>query len=51
MGNKEIDQPVELKPEISIASWQNKEIEVGGDAYKYLIVSEDEIEMHNVAAT
>ncbi|WP_139255804.1 fimbrial tip adhesin FimD [Bacteroides mediterraneensis] len=51
VGNKEIDQPVELKPEISIASWQNKEIEVGGDAYKYLIVSEDEIEMHNVADT
>lgn len=51
VGNKEIDQPVELTPEISIASWQNKDIEVGGDTYKYLIVSEDEIEMHNVADT
>lgn len=48
VGNKEIDQPVELTPEISIAYWQNKDIEVGGDTYKYLIVSEDEIEMHNV---
>lgn len=51
VGNKEIDQPVELTPEISIAYWQNKDIEVGGDTYKYLIVSEDEIEMHNVADT
>lgn len=51
VGNKEIDQPVELKPEISIAPWENENVLVGGDTYKYLIVSEDEIEMHNVADT
>lgn len=51
VGNKEIDQPKELTPTLSIAPWGNEEIAVGGESYKYLVVSEDEIEMHNVADT
>ena len=51
VGNKEIDKPVELTPKISIAPWKSENVLVGGDTYKYLIVSEDEIEMHNVADT
>lgn len=51
VGNKEIDQPEELTPTLSIAPWENEEIAVGGESYKYLVVSEDEIEMHNVADT
>lgn len=51
VGNKEIDQPEELTPTLSIAPWENEEIIVGGESYKYLIVSEDEIDMHNVADT
>lgn len=51
VGNKEIDQPEELTPTLSIAPWGNEEIVVGGESYKYLVVSEDEIEMHNVADT
>lgn len=48
VGNQEIDKPVELTPKISIAPWKSENVLVGGDTYKYLIVSEDEIEMHNV---
>lgn len=51
VGNQEIDQPEELTPTLSIAPWEKEEVQVGGDTYKYLIVSEDEIEMHNVADT
>lgn len=51
VGNKEIDQPKELTPTLSIAPWGNEEIAVGGESYKYLVISEDEIEMHNVADT
>lgn len=51
VGNQEIDKPVELTPKISIAPWKSENVLVGGDTYKYLIVSEDEIEMHNVADT
>lgn len=51
VGNQEIDQPKELTPTLSIAPWGNEEIAVGGESYKYLVVSEDEIEMHNVADT
>lgn len=51
VGNKEIDQPKKLTPTLSIAPWGNEEIAVGGESYKYLVVSEDEIDMHNVADT
>lgn len=47
-GNESIDEPTELTPTFSIADWESKEVNVDGDTPNYLVVSEKEIEMHDV---
>lgn len=51
LGNETIDEPKTLKPTFSVAPWKVQNIDVDGDTPNYLVVSEKEIEMHNVADT
>lgn len=51
LGNESVDTPEELKPEIIIQDWKEQEIPVDDSTPNYLMLSDDYIEMNNVADT
>lgn len=51
LGNENIDKPLSLTPTFSIAKWEPETVNVEDSEMKYLVVSDKEIEMHNVADT
>lgn len=51
LGNEEMDRPVELTPLVTIAPWKEKFVDIDSEPQSYLMVSEKNLEMHNVADT
>lgn len=51
VGNETIDEPETLTPTFSVAAWKPEYVDVEGDMPNYLMLSDDYIEMNNVADT
>lgn len=51
VGNETIDEPETLTPTFSVAAWKPESVDVEGDMPNYLMLSDDYIEMNNVADT
>ena len=51
VGNETIDKPETLTPTFSVAAWEPEYVDVEGDMPNYLMLSDDYIEMNNVADT
>ena len=51
VGNEELDEPVPLNPQCTIAPWRPVNIDVDGRTPNYLVVSENYIELHNETDT
>lgn len=51
VGNEELDEPVTLNPQCTIAPWRTENIDVDGQTPNYLVVSENYIELHNETDT
>ena len=49
VGNETIDEPETLTPTFSVAAWKPESVDVEGDMPNYLMLSDDYIEMNNVA--